>query len=681
MRGAWQPRGGYRGGQYRGRGRGYGSAAGGDEDGAEAPSATRMKASEWPSRNEAMGLLERFSRFYLGEGQNPSVKTETLPVMDRAIFHQFYLNESTVKLSRADLEVNPKNVSKRIVKSLFEIMTNGALRAHKCGTGLILVDRALTIRHDAERPELNSNEGQLVFWQAAKNPIILLNRMPDSNSINTGEYISCYPSLPAKHSTKGCACGSEMMNNNMAYCYFSAICLPKAMLMFPETAVYPETKFSVNETPILMNRSITYGGPVSTAATVAPKMMMRQPLARIKRDAMRPAQVPGSHMNLLVYPNVLKRLCCELSKPDFQCFRKHFTRDGGESGPIDCYRFQSEDEQLLCSDVRYLNKGSMDYIMSNSVHVSPFSGVMSCPYCSEAIRVGGIHTLIRHLVKCHKRLRLSFFTCPVCLNTAVSDWASFVPHWEKVHRGASALITCLYETSCHSRHAWGMAMTSVIEMGDFLASEPAADWEAESNTTVWGGYVPYAPGQNKVLVELVGKNQERLVPQCLVTELDNMASERLAHRLAQEESAKMRKTTADKRQAPEPEANTAESYVLVARKKLRQQASSTCARQQPVVPMPGTPVAPPNVRPEQSVSSMIDIELLHMIEAARIAEANSTAAGDVLMHEARRAAELVQDEFMDSPGDGVVGDGAVDEGILDEADEDSGVDERVRDEI
>ena len=146
---------------------------------------------------------------------------------------------------------------------------------------------------------------------------------------------------------------------------------------------------------------------------------------------------------------------------------------------------------------------------------------------------------------------------------------------------------------------------------------------------------------------------------CTLKKLDEMASERLAHRLAQEESAKKR-TTADKRgHASETEPQAAESWALVASKKKRSHTG-----QQPVVPMPGTPAALPKVRLEDSVSNMMDLELLQQMDAARIAKANSTTAGGELMRAAQLAAEMVQDKFMDSPGGGVQGD--PDKSLLDE---------------
>ncbi len=128
---------------------------------------------------------------------------------------------------------------------------------------------------------------------------------------------------------------------------------------------------------------------------------------------------------------------------------------------------------------------SLDSQLSNCVHVAPFTGPHRCPYCDEKVMATGIACLVSHLLLKHRRLQLSWFSCICCMGVNALSWASWVNHWDKFHRAATSLMVVLNETSCHSRHSWGVAMLSIVTFA--YAGAPKSKktgTESETNQSV-----------------------------------------------------------------------------------------------------------------------------------------------------------------------------------------------------
>ncbi len=116
------------------------------------------------------------------------------------------------------------------------------------------------------------------------------------------------------------------------------------------------------------------------------------------------------------------------------------------------------------------------------IHNSGFAttGPHRCPYCDEIVMATGIACLVSHLLLKHRRLQLSWFSCICCMGVNALSWASWVNHWDKFHRAATSLMVVLNETSCHSRHSWGVAMLSIVTTTTILGIQLQAVFKCNS---------------------------------------------------------------------------------------------------------------------------------------------------------------------------------------------------------
>ena len=59
--------------------------------------------------------------------------------------------------------------------------------------------------------------------------------------------------------------------------------------------------------------------------------------------------------------------------------------------------------------------------------------------------------VMAHLVNRHKKLVRSWFSCPVCISTPITDWNRFSNHWLKYHCSCLGLIVVLEEVNIAAR--------------------------------------------------------------------------------------------------------------------------------------------------------------------------------------------------------------------------------------
>ena len=82
------------------------------------------------------------------------------------------------------------------------------------------------------------------------------------------------------------------------------------------------------------------------------------------------------------------------------------------------------------------DKMTVDEILNNSVFTSPYYGDIMCSFCCSMIGTRDISDVICHLVNRHKKLVKSWFSCPVCISTTITDWNGFGQSWVRVPRFA-----------------------------------------------------------------------------------------------------------------------------------------------------------------------------------------------------------------------------------------------------
>jgi hypothetical protein len=163
-----------------------------------------------------------------------------------------------------------------------------------------------------------------------------------------------------------------------------------------------------------------------------------------------------------------------------------------------CYedwpRFASMEEQQAVLDIKaagWENPVGIDSILSNSVHVSPFSGPILCSWCANMLISQGIQDLVAHILSDHRVLFESLFTCPTCLSPSLVTWKEWRGHWNRYHAAGTALCIVLNEISCHTRYSWGIALMAVVSMTDTLELDLRQyldEKDARERFTAYGGF-------------------------------------------------------------------------------------------------------------------------------------------------------------------------------------------------
>ena len=98
-------------------------------------------------------------------------------------------------------------------------------------------------------------------------------------------------------------------------------------------------------------------------------------------------------------------------------------------------------------DVKARDKLTVDKILNNSVFASPCYGDIMCSFCCNMIITRDIADVLAHLVNRHKKLVRSWFSCPVCISTTITDWNGFSNHWLQYHSSCLSLIVVLEEAN------------------------------------------------------------------------------------------------------------------------------------------------------------------------------------------------------------------------------------------
>jgi len=221
----------------------------------------------------------------------------------------------------------------------------------------------------------------------------------------------------------------------------------------------------------VLNPTILYLGEISDSATSSPFMLMRQPLANVKRQPPKHFSPAFAGIDLKDSLPHLLGVVSQLARPEYRSFVANYEDEYGRtcpaSNPADLpepCRFPPLEDQLKAEDVRFRqNKEevSMDWVMSNSVHVAPYHGHTVCPYCTMVIEMKGISSVTNHLVSKHAELQFSAFTCPTCLDLKILRWSTYERHWQDQHHAAAALTTVMCETNVSARYCWGQALAAL----------------------------------------------------------------------------------------------------------------------------------------------------------------------------------------------------------------------------
>ena len=135
---------------------------------------------------------------------------------------------------------------------------------------------------------------------------------------------------------------------------------------------------------------------------------------------------------------------------------------------------------------------TVDEILNNSVFASPYYGDIMCSFCCNMIATRDISDVMGHLVNRHKKLVRSWFSCPVCISTTITDWNGFSHHWMRYHSSCLGLIVVLEEANIAARLSMGLALHAWISSCKLMKIWPQENMDSEIEAPLMrsaiGGY-------------------------------------------------------------------------------------------------------------------------------------------------------------------------------------------------
>ena len=357
------------------------------------------------------------------------------------------------------------------VLALTKILHNGRVRALGRDPTLRYMDLTDVTGINMTFPYVVENrESQLsldaAYWRNSLLPTFVLNRLASNYQLHrTREGQYGYKMLKYHHHANDCYCSNMVEANNMEFCLFSTVCVPKRLF---KERVGPCDSFHASR-PKSVNPSLTFFSYVSKNGLITPHLCFRQPLNLIQRDKPRKYSPPYSRVDVDDDDNLTVDLSAALHSSGFGQFSKNFCAEGGlEDSAGNWFRHAPHSRQLKSMDMKARNGMNLDYVLNNSIFVSPFWGSMECTYCSDRLFVTEMSVLLRHFCASHKRLLTSLFSCCACLQVELHTKDTFAEHWKSVHQPSLALISVLDETGIHARLAMGLTLSAMFTAIDAL---------------------------------------------------------------------------------------------------------------------------------------------------------------------------------------------------------------------
>ena len=205
---------------------------------------------------------------------------------------------------------------------------------------------------------------------------------------------------------------------------------------------------------------MTYFSYLSKIGTIYQRLMLRTPLACVSSGPAKACTPLAAKVDLAKKPVVLKAVMAQISRPEYLAKIPRYTEDSGPENGDELCRFPPAEWQQRSIDVKARDKMTADEILNNAVFTAPYYGDIMCSFCCNMIATRDISDVLGHLVNRHKKLVKSWFTCPVCISTTITDWNGFGLHWMRYHVSCLGLIVVLEEANIAARMSMGLALHS-----------------------------------------------------------------------------------------------------------------------------------------------------------------------------------------------------------------------------
>ena len=167
-----------------------------------------------------------------------------------------------------------------------------------------------------------------------------------------------------------------------------------------------------------------------------------------------------------------------------------------------------------------------------------------------------ISDVMGHLVNRHKKLVRSWFSCPVCISTTITDWNGFGHHWMRYHSSCLGLIVVLEEANIAARLSMGLALHAWISSCKLMKIWPQENMDSEIEAPLMrsaiGGYAEKDLYEAEQLAEAIREDQTEFLPRRLTEEIRRSEAE--------PQQAKLREAEKRKREAAAMDMPLPDSY-------------------------------------------------------------------------------------------------------------------------
>lgn len=146
---------------------------------------------------------------------------------------------------------------------------------------------------------------------------------------------------------------------------------------------------------------------------------------------------------------------------EFDFFTAKFDQEGGITGSKNrWFRHPQIAQQNKSIDVESRNM-TVDYILDNTVSITPFRGPQQCCYCLDIFFATDAADIIAHLTNCHRKLKNSIFSCPSFVTVKLMSFDTYREHFRTVHSPSILLLTVCCETNVSQRLSIGFTLYSL----------------------------------------------------------------------------------------------------------------------------------------------------------------------------------------------------------------------------
>jgi hypothetical protein len=294
--------------------------------------------------------------------ETPSDRAPALPPRALEEWEEFH-KKSKLVVRKVDLETRMPNGGNVIprpeqLEALVSLCTLGHVRAQKKSSAMVYVSKEDMVRFVLETPNIiNNAEGMIFTITLNRQPSLILERRRENFNYITWKDGSSGMCLirENEHETPDCGCQAPLLGNNFEGPYYSLWCLPSEYTMaYPhQSRLWDTTREASGACPQLMNTSMAFGGTVSKYNTALPRLLYRQPLSRLARDAPSRYKPPGSTINFRQRKDVLRCVLTHMNRPEFMSVTNRFTEAAGDWEEENGWtRFPPQEDQKQSTDIK-----------------------------------------------------------------------------------------------------------------------------------------------------------------------------------------------------------------------------------------------------------------------------------------------------------------------------------------